>query len=140
MIKHKARKEFTVSNLYSKIKIMKKKTIAIIQCILYLIAPYIALQLSRMNRSIVTDNLFFIFLILLTISFWFSIWKLEKALDNDSQQKKDLGLYFIDLSLFFYFIPFFKSSYNIFPKNYNFLEKYISLCYTTGRLTYGENT
>ena len=85
MIKHKARKEFTVSNLYSKIKIMKKKTVAIIQCILYLIAPYIALQLCRMNRSIVTDNLFFIFLILLTISFWFSIWKLEKALDNDSQ-------------------------------------------------------
>ena len=85
MIKHKARKEFTVSNLYSKIKIMKKKTIAIIQCILYLIAPYIALQLCRMNRSIITDNLFFIFLILLTISFWFSIWKLEKALDNDSQ-------------------------------------------------------
>ena len=85
MIKHKARKEFTVSNLYSKIKIMKKKTIAIIQCILYLIAPYIALQLCRMNRSIVTDNLFFIFLILLTISFWFSIWKLEKALNNDSQ-------------------------------------------------------
>ena len=84
MIKHKARKEFTVSNLYSKIRIMKKKTIAIIQCILYLIAPYIALQLCRMNRSIVTDNLFFIFLILLTISFWFSIWKLEKALDNDS--------------------------------------------------------
>ena len=83
IIKHKARKEFTVSNLYSKIKIMKKKTIAIIQCILYLIAPYIALQLCRMNRSIVTDNLFFIFLILLTISFWFSIWKLEKALDND---------------------------------------------------------
>ena len=40
MIKYKARKEFTVSNLYSKIKIMKKKTIAIIQCILYLIAPY----------------------------------------------------------------------------------------------------
>ena len=85
MIKHKARKEFTVSNLYSKIKIMKKRTIAIIQCILYLIAPYIALQLCRMNRSIVTNNLFFIFLILLTISFWFSIWKLEKALDNDSQ-------------------------------------------------------
>ena len=85
MIKYKARKEFTVSNLYSKIKIMKKKTIAIIQCILYLIAPYIALQLCRMNRSIVTDKLFFIFLILLTISFWFSIWKLEKALDNDSQ-------------------------------------------------------
>ena len=83
MIMHKARKEFTVSNLYS--KIIKKKTIAIIQCILYLIAPYIALQLSRMNRSIVTDNLFFIFLILLTISFWFSIWKLEKALANDSQ-------------------------------------------------------
>ena len=85
MIKHKARKEFTVSNLYSKIKIMKKKTIAIIQCILYLIAPYIALQLCRMNRSIVTNNLFFIFLILLTISFWFSIWKLEKALENESQ-------------------------------------------------------
>ena len=85
MIKYKARKEFTVSNLYSKIKIMKKKTIAIIQCILYLIAPYIALQLCRMNRSIVTDNLFFIFLILLTISFWFSIWKPEKALANDSQ-------------------------------------------------------
>ena len=28
LIMHKARKEFTVSNLYSKIKIMKKKTIA----------------------------------------------------------------------------------------------------------------
>ena len=85
MIKHKARKEFTVLNLYSKIKIMKKKTIAIIQCILYLTAPYIALQLCRMNRSFVDNNLFFIFLILLTISFWFGIWKLEKALDNDSQ-------------------------------------------------------
>ena len=85
MIEHKARNEFTVSNLYSKIKIMKKKTIAIIQCILYLIAPYIALQLCRINRNIVTDNLFFIFLILLTISFWFSIWKLEKSLNNDSQ-------------------------------------------------------
>ena len=68
-----------------RLRIMKKKTIAIIQCILYLIAPYMALQLCRMNRSFVTDNLFFIFLILLTISFWFSIWKLEKALDNDSQ-------------------------------------------------------
>ena len=64
---------------------MKKKTIAIIQCILYLMAPYIALELCRMNRSFVTDDLFFIFLILLTISFWFSIWKLEKALDNDLQ-------------------------------------------------------
>lgn len=68
-----------------RLKIMKKKTIAIIQCILYLMAPYIALEMCRMNRSFVTDNLFFIFLILLTISFWFSIWKLEKVLDNDSQ-------------------------------------------------------
>lgn len=84
MIKHKARKEFTVSNLHSKIKIMKKRTIAIIQCILYLIAPYIALQLCSINRSLVGD-FFITFLILLTISFWFSIWKLEKALDNDSQ-------------------------------------------------------
>ena len=39
-----------------------------------------------------------------------------------------------------FFIPFFRNSYNIFPKNYNFLEKYISLCYTTNRLIYGENT
>ena len=85
MIMHKARKEFTVSNLYSKIKIMKKKTIAIIQCILYLMAPYIALEMCRMNKSLVDNNFFIIFLILLTISFWFSIWKLEKALDNDSQ-------------------------------------------------------
>ncbi|KEQ34522.1 putative membrane protein [Streptococcus mitis] len=37
-----------------------------------------------MNRSLVGE-FFIIFLILLTISFWFSIWKLEKALDNDSQ-------------------------------------------------------
>ena len=80
MIKHKAIKEFTVFNLY----IMKKKTIAIIQCILYLIAPYIALQLCSINRSLVGD-FFITFLVLLTISFWFSIWKLEKALDNDSQ-------------------------------------------------------
>ena len=84
MIMHKDRKEFTVSNLYSKIKIMKKKTIAIIQCILYLIAPYIALQLCQMNRSLMGE-FFVTFLILLTISFWFSIWKLEKALANDSQ-------------------------------------------------------
>ncbi|OOS18843.1 hypothetical protein B0686_02510 [Streptococcus mitis] len=84
MIKHKAIKEFTVFNLYSKIKIMKKKTIAIIQCILYLIAPYIALQLCSINRSLVGD-FFITFFILLTISFWFSIWKLEKALDNDLQ-------------------------------------------------------
>ena len=96
MIKHKARKEFTVSNLYSKIKIMKKKTIAIIQCILYLIAPYIALQLCSINRSLVTDNLFFIFLILLTISFCFSILNIEKALANDSQQynSKDLDPFY----------------------------------------------
>ena len=85
MVNHKARKEFTVSNLYSKIKIMKKKTIAIIQCILYLMAPFIALEMCRMNKSLVDNNFFIIFLILLTISFWFSIWKLEKALDNDSQ-------------------------------------------------------
>ena len=78
---------------------MKKKTIAIIQCILYLIAPYIALQLCRMNRSIVTDNLFFIFLILLTISFWFSIWKLEKALANDSQLKLQKNWKFLYFSL-----------------------------------------
>ena len=46
---------------------MKKKTIAIIQCILYLIAPYIALQLCSINRSLVGE-FFIIFLILLTIS------------------------------------------------------------------------
>jgi len=34
---------------------MKKKTIAIIQCILYLMAPYIALQLCRMNRSLMGE-------------------------------------------------------------------------------------
>lgn len=64
MIKHKARKEFTVSNLYSKIKIVKKKTIAIIQCILYLIAPYIALQLCSITRSLVGD--FFITFLIIT--------------------------------------------------------------------------
>lgn len=31
-------------------------------------------------------------------------------------------------------------AYNIFLKNYNFLEKYTSLCYTTSILNYGENT
>ena len=76
----KARKEFTASNLYSKIKIMKKKTIAIIQCILYLI-------------------------------------RLRSVL-------------FAGLSLFITL----KNCYIIFPKNYNFLEKYTSLCYTTSRL------
>ena len=55
------------------------------ECILYPMAPCIALQLCRINKSLVDNNFFFIFLILLTISFWFSIWKLEKALDNDSQ-------------------------------------------------------
>lgn len=69
---------------------MKKKTIAIIQCILYPIAPYIALQLCSINRSLVGE-FFIVYLILLTISFWFSIWKLEKALANNSQcNSKDL--------------------------------------------------
>jgi len=68
-----------------RLKIMKKKMIAIIQCILYPMAPYIALQLRKINKSLVDNTLFTIFLILLTISFWFSIWKLEKVLDNDSQ-------------------------------------------------------
>ena len=68
-----------------RLKIMKKKMIAIIQCILYPMAPYIALQLCKINKSLVDNTLFTIFLILLTISFWFSIWKLERALDNDSR-------------------------------------------------------
>ena len=72
MIMHKARKEFTVSNLHSKIKIMKKKTIAIIQCILYLIAPYIALQLCSINRSLdyflYSDDYFFFTLIMYIFS------------------------------------------------------------------------
>ena len=75
MIKHKARKEFTVSNLYSKIKIMKKKTIAIIQCILYLIAPYIALQLCSINRSLVGD-FFITFLIEMRKKFCLSFYLL----------------------------------------------------------------
>ena len=72
MIMHKARKEFTVSNLHSKIKIMKKKTIAIIQCILYLIAPYMALQLCSINRSLdyflYSDDYFFFTLIMYIFS------------------------------------------------------------------------
>lgn len=43
---------------------------------------------------------------------------------------------FVGLSVFITL----KNSYNIFLKNYNFLEKYTSLCYTTSILTYGENT
>lgn len=54
---------------------------------------------------------------------------------NNNSKDLDLCMYFVDLSLFL----FFENSHNIFPKNYNFLEKYISLCYTTGRLNYGEN-
>ena len=41
--------------------------------------------------------------------------------------------------IFGYFSYSIKKLYNIFPKNYNFLEKYIGLCYTTSRLIYGEN-
>lgn len=55
------------------------------ECILYPIAPYIALQLCKINKSLIDNTLFTIFLILLTISFWFSIWKLERALDDDSR-------------------------------------------------------
>ena len=50
-----------------------------------------------------------------------------------NSNSKDLDPYYTGLS-------FFKKLYNIFPKNYNFLEKYIGLCYTTSRLIYGENT
>ena len=70
-----------------RLKIMKKKMIAIIQCILYPMAPYIALQLCKINKSLVDNTLFTIFLILLTISFWFSIWKLERALDLDNDSR-----------------------------------------------------
>ena len=42
-------------------------------------------------------------------------------------------LVIIFLVLLFYNIP-----YNIFPKNYNFLEKYILLCYTTSIERFGE--
>ena len=41
---------------------------------------------------------------------------------------------------FGYFSYSIKNLYDIFPKNYNFLEKYMSLCYTTSRLINGENT
>ena len=44
-----------------------------------------------------------------------------------------------DLGPFYSGLSFFKKHYIIFPKNYNFLEKYMSLCYTTSRLIYGEN-
>ena len=53
-----------------------------------------------------------------------------------NNNSKDLDLSYTGLSLFYHL----KNSYNFFPKNYNFLEKYISLCYTTSRLIYGENT
>ena len=58
-------------------KIMRKIIIPLIQCILYPISPYIARELCLMNKSLV-DNLFLVFFVLLTISIWFSIWKLEK--------------------------------------------------------------
>lgn len=98
MIMHKARKEFTVSNLYSKIKIMKKKTIAIIQCILYLIAPYIALQLCSINRSLVGE-FFIIFFILLTISFFTLIMYI---LDNFERKK----FFLVIKSIFFVVLTF----------------------------------
>ena len=54
----------------------------------------------------------------------------------DNFERKKIFSYIFGLSLFITL----KNSYNIFPKNYNFLEKYVSLCYTTSRLIYGENT
>lgn len=53
----------------------------------------------------------------------------------DNFERKKIFSYIFGLSLFITL----KKSYNIFPKNYNFLEKYIGLCYTTSRLIYGEN-
>ena len=53
-----------------------------------------------------------------------------------NEKTKDLDLY---KTGFKSFLTLLKKHYNIFPKNYNFLEKYINLCYTTSRLIYGEN-
>jgi len=55
---------------------MKKKTIAIIQCILYLIAPYIALQLCSINRSLVGE--FFIIFFIDSINYII----LQHSIDN----------------------------------------------------------
>ena len=114
MIMHKARKEFTVSNLYSKIKIMKKKTIAIIQCILYLIAPYIALQLCSINRSLVGE-FFIIFFILLTISFFTLIMYI---LDNFERKK----FFLVIKSIFFVVLTFRKTAITSFRKTIIFLK------------------
>ena len=111
---HKARKEFTVSNLYSKIKIMKKKTIAIIQCILYLIAPYIALQLCSINRSLVGE-FFIIFFILLTISFFTLIMYI---LDNFERKK----FFLVIKSIFFVVLTFRKTAITSFRKTIIFLK------------------
>ena len=114
LIMHKARKEFTVSNLYSKIKIMKKKTIAIIQCILYLTAPYIALQLCSINRSLVGE-FFIIFFILLTISFFTLIMYI---LDNFERKK----FFLVIKSIFFVVLTFRKTAITSFRKTIIFLK------------------
>ena len=114
LIMHKARKEFTVSNLYSKIKIMKKKTIAIIQCILYLIASYIALQLCSINRSLVGE-FFIIFFILLTISFFTLIMYI---LDNFERKK----FFLVIKSIFFVVLTFRKTAITSFRKTIIFLK------------------
>ena len=45
--------------------------------------------------------------------------------------KKNFGLHQQDLDIAYI-------TYYIFPKNYNFLEKYIQLCYTTSIERFGE--
>ena len=58
-----------------------KKIITIIQCILFLVSPYIARELSLMSKNLV-DNMFLTFFIMLTISFWLGIWKLGDFVGN----------------------------------------------------------
>ena len=51
-----------------------KKIITIVQCILFLVSPYIARELCLMSKNLV-DNMFLTFFIMLTISFL--AWYLE---------------------------------------------------------------
>ena len=58
-----------------------KKIITIVQCILFPVSPYIARELCLMSKNLV-DNMFLTFFIMLTVSFWFGIWKLGDLVEN----------------------------------------------------------
>lgn len=57
-----------------------KKTIGIVQILLYLISPFIALELAKTTTAV--DTLFLAMFVIIAISEWLAIYHLGKVFDE----------------------------------------------------------